>query len=1325
MTHAGADRDPVERVAEEFLQRHRRGERPALREYEERYPDLAEQIRALFPTLLLLERLPPAPAGRPGPEGGTPPPVPLLPERLGDYRLLRQLGRGGMGVVYEAVQESLGRHVALKVLPAGRLLSPTQRERFRREARAAARLHHTNIVPVFEVGEHDGVPYYAMQFIHGQGLDAVLEEVKRLGTGPAAGDFTAAQGLLSGAFAPAPAPADPSVTAPVTPPASGSGSQLGAPAQRPYYRSVARLGVQAAEALDYAHRQGILHRDVKPSNLLLDAHGTIWVTDFGLAKADDEHDLTGSGDVVGTLRFLAPERFRGRADGRSDVYALGATLYEMVTLRPALEGIDRVQLVERATRGAVPPVRQHDPAVPLDLATVIHKALAPDPERRYPTAGDLAADLRRFLDGVPIRARRSGPAERLWSWCRRNPVVSGLLAAVALLLVAVAGVASVSAWRLGAEAGRARAAEREANEQLFQSSLERARASRFSGRMGQRFAGLEALRKAAELARVLDLPAERVREVGDEAIACLALTDLRVVRQWPVEENPAWTDIAVPVPPLAAFDADLGRYASGDAQGVVRVREVGSDRELARIPPPPGSVGAASPSFSPDGRFLAVDYHWSAGAIDSLLWDLGAGRAVARFRGRGDTNVLGFRPDGRGLFTHRPDGAIELRDPAGTLQGCLKAPTPVDRLALAPDGRRLACTGDDPPVVYILDLETGQVVRTLAHPDRLWDLAWSPDGRLLAAACKDHKAYVWDARDGKLQSVLEGHHWQVASVAFSPDGALLATGSMDGTTRLWEPIRGTSLVTAPGRCAGFARDGGRLAFVSGSRLGVWEVANGRECRPLPYGRARPPLQLIGDINDVDFGAGGRLLAACGNDGVRFWDAATGAEAGFLPLGRHETSRFDAAGTRLFTYGRTGFRSWPVEPVPGAPPGALRVGPPRPFDLPPNDSALRADRDRDAQVLAVTDYRGHRVILLDGAGGTRTVLDQGTQPVADLALSPDGRWLALCHYYRRLSVWDIAGGRTLAPPPAGMGTLAGAGLGFSPDGRWLVAGRPGDYRLWRVGRWQDEPLALPRENTGAGNGPFAFSPDGRFLALVRTPLEVQLLDTTTFEEVARLLAPDARYVLRLRFSPDGSRLAVGTINQIVYLWDLRSVRAGLADLGLDAGLGPYPAEALPPGDRLRLVLLPDTIEAENLHIAAAENCPHDVRDTSARGPEAWSNNRELYGAAAEGGYLEVEVDVSRTGRYALGITFTQAPDFGLVEVSVDGRRLGPRFDGFAEKIARSTKTDFGTVALGEGPHRLRFTAVGKNPRAAGCHLAVDCLELLPADDEGGGSPPPRS
>ena len=288
-------------------------------------------------------------------------------ERLGDYRILREVGRGGMGVVYEAEQESLGRRVALKVLPDSALADAQQVLRFQREARAAARLHHTNIVPVFGVGQDDGHHYYVMQFIPGMGLDAVLEELRRLrrGAGSASppggrsrsngavsaaevagailtGGFSMAEGagevrqpgttLAASSSAPlvraatrAPRPADSSV---ISLP-GGSADSLGrSDPDRTFFRSVARIGLQIAEALEYANRQGVLHRDIKPSNLLLDPKGNVWVADFGLAKAADAEDITHSGDIVGTVRYMAPERFVGKCDARSDVYALGLTLYE-------------------------------------------------------------------------------------------------------------------------------------------------------------------------------------------------------------------------------------------------------------------------------------------------------------------------------------------------------------------------------------------------------------------------------------------------------------------------------------------------------------------------------------------------------------------------------------------------------------------------------------------------------------------------------------------------------------------------------------------------------------------------------------------------------------------------------------------------------------------------------------------------------------------------------------------------------------------------------------------------------------------------------------
>jgi eukaryotic-like serine/threonine-protein kinase len=414
-----ADRDPLDRLAEEFVTRYRNGERPALAEYVDAYPDLAEQIEELFPSLLMMEQIKPA-------EDNLPPnPQHSLPDsigRLGDFRILRTLGRGGMGVVYEAIQESLGRQVALKVLPSYGRLDATQLGRFRREARAAAGLHHTNIVPVFAVGEQDGVPYYAMQFIRGQGIDTILDELRRLRHD---GNAIALHSTEN----------------------SGLISQPG----ETYFRTIARIGAQTADALAYAHAQGICHRDIKPSNLLLDACGTVWIADFGLAKAENgEGDgLTHTGDVVGTLRYMAPERFNGLADARSDVYALGATLYEMLTLRPAFVEPDRLKLIDRISSGTIPKPRSIDPSIPSDLETIVTKAIACEAGERYISAQAFADDLNRFLANRTILARRSSPRERAWRWCRRNPAVASLTTLVATLTISVAILSTWAAYLSG------------------------------------------------------------------------------------------------------------------------------------------------------------------------------------------------------------------------------------------------------------------------------------------------------------------------------------------------------------------------------------------------------------------------------------------------------------------------------------------------------------------------------------------------------------------------------------------------------------------------------------------------------------------------------------------------------------------------------------------------------------------------------------------------------------------------------------------------------------------------------------------------------------
>jgi serine/threonine-protein kinase len=396
-----------------------------------------------------------------------------------------------MGVVYEAEQVSLGRRVALKVLPAHLLADPKHRKRFEREAKAAARLHHTNIVPVYGVGESDGLYYYVMQFIHGLGLDEVLIELRKqrrakkspqepdriepaltrsqravdisavdvarsLMTGhhvpvhpqsemPGGSDLNATEPRLSPVLSPPPA-----ASAPTSGATSGTGHSTLTESGRRYWQSVARIGIQVAEALDYAASQGILHRDIKPSNLLLDTQNNVWVTDFGLAKATaDEENLTHTGDIVGTLRYMAPERFEGHSDVRGDIYSLGLTLYELLVQRPAFDENDRNKLIHQVTHEEPPHPRKLNSAIPRDLETIVLKAIEREPNRRYQTASALSQDLKRFLEDKPILARRVSTSERFWRWCRRNPAVASLAGGIAALLVIVAVASSLAAIHFG------------------------------------------------------------------------------------------------------------------------------------------------------------------------------------------------------------------------------------------------------------------------------------------------------------------------------------------------------------------------------------------------------------------------------------------------------------------------------------------------------------------------------------------------------------------------------------------------------------------------------------------------------------------------------------------------------------------------------------------------------------------------------------------------------------------------------------------------------------------------------------------------------------
>jgi serine/threonine protein kinase len=459
---AEVDRLAAEVVAE-ITDRLHAGERVDVEAYIARHPELADRLRRLLPALAILNGFgssadPDGPAAGPGEE---------MRGTLGDFRLIREVGRGGMGIVYEAEQISLNRRVALKVLPFAATMDPRLLQRFHIEARAAAGLHHTNSVPVYAVGQERGVHYYAMQFIDGRTLAQLIAEQRGEGLAQVP---TMREGETAAAT--------------TSPPAAQATSA--APRDAAYFRRVAEWGIQAA-ALDCAHTLGIVHRDVKPANLMVNAAGRLWVTDFGLAQVQSDVRLTMAGDLVGTLRYMSPEQAlakHGLVDHRADVYSLAATLYELLTLQPAFSGNDREELLHQVAYEEPRPPRRVNRAIPAELETIILKALEKNPAERYATAQQLADDLRRFLEDKPIRATRPSLVRRARQWGRRHQAVvwSAGVAVVLLLLLGAATLLVSNALisremkekEYALEAARASEKAAQAQQQLARQNLRKA-----------------------------------------------------------------------------------------------------------------------------------------------------------------------------------------------------------------------------------------------------------------------------------------------------------------------------------------------------------------------------------------------------------------------------------------------------------------------------------------------------------------------------------------------------------------------------------------------------------------------------------------------------------------------------------------------------------------------------------------------------------------------------------------------------------------------------------------------------------------------------------
>jgi serine/threonine protein kinase/WD40 repeat protein/tetratricopeptide (TPR) repeat protein len=1143
---SGPEVDALDVVVEAILQRCRQGERPALSEYTGRYPELAGRLREVFPALVMIEGL--------GSVDGvhTLAPAPRaparVPERLGDYRLLREIGHGGMGIVYEAVQESLGRHVALKVLPAAISQRGLFLERFRREAKAAARLHHTNIVPVYGVGEEDCTCYYAMQFIQGQGLDAVLEDVKRL-RGLSAGPTDAptrtagvssgsvAGSLLAGHFAGAPvgAAAGPAAGPQALPaPTEESYSSLSGQPEARFFRSVARLGLQAAEALAHAHAQGVLHRDIKPSKLLLDTQGTLWITDFGLAKAEDSGDLTGTGDIVGTVRYMALERFEGKADARSDVYALGVTLYELLALRPPFRDGDRVALIGQITHDTPPPPRRFAPLLPRDLETIVLKAMARDRAARYATAGDLADDLRRFLENRPIKARRASVAERFRRWCRRNPAVAALTFAVFLLLASLAAGSTVAAIWLNSEREAAvtarnqlRDEEEQKTEKLYQSYVDQARASHLSRQVGQRFASLEAIRKAVAIARQRNMSAKRFGELRNLAIASLILPDLRVLREW--EGCPQGT---------FQWDCDDQHrlYARNDLHGHVSVRRLSDDQEIAKLTTLPGESWL---TFSPGGRFLAA---WSH---DSLrIWDLSRKQFPVVLELKPVIAVVAFHPGGRDVVVIQPDGRMLRFDLASAPQQprlVARFPKNTGGATFDPDGKKLAVNYRG--AIRFLDAETGKLSADLPERDPIGNIAWHPRGNFLAVVCGSRSIHVWDLIRRKQVATLEGCRSAGISAAFTPDGELLMSEGWEGKLRFWNWRTGQQVLHHPGGTKFRFGPRGHLIIAEGTHLKIVEVVTGLEYRSL--------VQQSSRLKEVDYGgcavhSNGRLLAANMTDGARLWDLETGDELALF--GTRGTNSLAFAGPDLLlTHSRAGLLLWPIR-ASGAEGNQRRIGPPR-YLKSGSRGVIRCSAD--GKIVAQAGFYDG-VVVMDRARPERPLRYLAQLDARGTWLSPDGRYVVTGTHggLEAPKIWDIKTGHlvTQVRPPYEIREVV------SPEGKWLAVTKTnGDYVV-PLGTWGKK-----RPEGALSRG---FSAGCPLLAMASGKGVIVLLDPATGREKARLEDPNQDSGI-LAFTPDGSRLVASSDDaKAIHVWDLRRIRRQLADIDLDWDAPPFPAADSP-------------------------------------------------------------------------------------------------------------------------------------------------------------------